>query len=113
MVTIVTSVSTSVNPSRDVRKAGIMVRETLTAGSKHASIFLTSSNGAAFQYRATTSGTSANINTIGPAAPYWLKIVRTGNNFYGYSSPNGLSRTLIGSQTITMGANVYIGFAVT
>jgi regulation of enolase protein 1 (concanavalin A-like superfamily) len=94
-------------------KAGVMIRETLTAGSEHASMFITPGNGAAFQSRATTSGTSLNANITGPAAPYWVKIVRTGSTFKGYASSNGSTWTLVGTQTISMGSSVYIGLAVT
>src|SRR5262249_14384051 len=45
--------------------------------------------------------------------PYWVKVVRSGNVFKGYSSPDGGNWTQVGSsQTINMGANVYIGLAV-
>jgi hypothetical protein len=47
------------------------------------------------------------------AAPYWLKIVRSGNTFTSYRSPTGTNWVSLGSQTITMGANVYIGLGVT
>jgi len=94
-------------------KAGVMIRETLTAGSKQASMFLTVSNGVSFQNRATTSGSSASVTTAGPVAPYWVKIVRSGGTIYGYASSNGFTWTPIGSQAITMNSTVYIGLAVT
>ncbi len=94
-------------------KAGVMIRETLTPGSEHASMFITPGNGAAFQSRTNTGGISLNVNTTGIVAPYWVAVVRTGNTFTGYISPNGSTWTTVGSKTIVMGANVYIGLAVT
>ena len=47
------------------------------------------------------------------AAPYWVKLVRSASTFTGYSSPDGVTWTLVGSQTISMAANVYIGLPVT
>jgi hypothetical protein len=94
-------------------KAGVMIRETLASNSKHASTFVTKGNGVAFQNRIDTGGASANVNTTGLAAPYWVKVKRVGSTFTSYSSPNGTTWTVLGSQTITMGANVYIGLAVT
>ena len=45
--------------------------------------------------------------------PYWVKVVRAGNSFTGYRSPDGVSWTQIGSsQTITMAQNVFVGLAV-
>jgi uncharacterized repeat protein (TIGR01451 family) len=93
-------------------KAGVMIRETLTANAQQASTFLTPSNGVAFQYRIGTGNTSGNYNLTGMAAPYWVKIVRSGNTFASYCSPSGTNWVSLGSQTITMGANVYIGLGV-
>ncbi len=94
-------------------KAGVMIRETLTPGSKHAFMGLTPGNGAAFQSRNATGGSSLNVNTTGLAAPYWVKVTRVGSKFTGYVSPNGTTWTKVGEQTITMTTGVYIGLAVT
>ncbi len=93
-------------------KAGIMIRETLNEDSKHCSMFLTPGNGAAFQRRATTGGTSVNTNVTGKAAPHWLKLVRSGKTITGYYSANGTTWTVCGSQKISMTSSVYIGLAV-
>jgi hypothetical protein len=39
--------------------------------------------------------------------------VRTGSSFEGFSSPDGIVWTSVGSQTISMGSSVFIGLAVT
>jgi hypothetical protein len=90
-----------------------MIRESLTAGSKHASVFVTPGNGVAWQYRTATGGSSGNSNTTGLAAPYWVKVVRSASTFTAYRSANGTTWTSMGSQTISMGSSVYIGLAVT
>ena len=47
-------------------------------------------------------------------APYWMKLVRVGNVFTGYGSPDGITWTQVGTaQTITMGTTAYAGLAVT
>jgi hypothetical protein len=94
-------------------KAGVMIRETLTAGSKHAMMVLTPGNGTAFQRRTTTSGTSTHTAGSAFAAPYWVKLKRTGNTLTGYESPNGTAWTQIGTDTVSMATNVYIGLCVT
>ena len=94
-------------------KAGVMIRETLTANAQHASTFVTPANGVSFQYRKGTGNASSNYNLTGVAAPYWVKIVRSGSTFTSYRSTNGTSWVSLGSQTTTMGANVYIGLGVT
>jgi len=94
-------------------KAAVMIRETLAVGSRHATAVVSYSSGVAFQRRATTDGTSATTTTTGPAAPYWVRVTRVGDVFTAYSSPDGSTWTTLGSQTITMASNVYIGLAVT
>ncbi|GCE12262.1 hypothetical protein [Tengunoibacter tsumagoiensis] len=94
-------------------KAGVMIRETLTDSSTHAFMALTSSNGAAFQRRTTTSGSSSNTNNGTTTAPYWVKLVRSGTTFTGSISSDGSTWTQIGSDTVTMGSNAYVGLAVT
>jgi beta-xylosidase len=92
-----------------------MIRETLNADSKHAFVAVTPNNGIIFQTRSGTAGSSVNAMTItGLTAPYWVKLVQTGNSFAGYYSYNGSAWTQMGSaQTITMGSNKYIGMGVT
>jgi hypothetical protein len=98
------------NPSA---KASVMIRESLAANSRHTSTVLTPSNGGSFERRASTGGTTTKTAVAGIAAPYWIRIERVGNVFTSYRSTNGTAWTLIGSQTITMGASVFVGMAVT
>jgi glucose/arabinose dehydrogenase/regulation of enolase protein 1 (concanavalin A-like superfamily) len=94
-------------------KGGVMIRETLTAGSIHAMMVLTPGNGLAFQRRLTTGGSTSTTMGSWVPAPYWVKVVRSGNTFSAYSSPDGSAWTLVGSDTISMGQNVFIGMPVT
>jgi len=98
-------------------KAGVMIRETLDPESAHAFACITPSNGIASQGRPSTGGTSFNYNQTGVAAPYWVKLERSISGLFTVShSANGstwLPVTGATPQTISMGANVYIGLAVT
>lgn len=95
-------------------KAGLMIRETLDSNSKHAMMIVSPSNGSSFQYRALTGNGSYHVTPLnGLTTPCWLKIVRLGDEFRGYSSTDGINWTFIGSTTISMSANVYIGLCVT
>lgn len=94
-------------------KAGVMIRGTLTPGSIYAAMLVTPSNGLTFQRRTTTSATSASTKVGFGAAPYWVKISRSGNTFTGSRSTDGINWTIVGSATITMGTNAYVGLAVT
>jgi hypothetical protein len=53
------------------------------------------------------------VPVTGPQPAYWLKVVRTGSTFEGFSSPDGVVWTSVGSQTISMSSSVFIGLAVT
>ena len=94
-------------------KAGVMFRETLATGSRHAMMVLTPGNGAAFQYRAATGGASTHVAGGAAAAPTWVRLVRTGALLSGYRSADGVNWTLVGSATVSMAAQVYVGLAVT
>jgi len=95
-------------------KAGPMIRETLDTGSKNAYIAVTPASGVSFQWRSTASGASANSQTAGLVAPYWVRITRTGNVFKADRSADGKTWTQQGTDTtVTMAATVYIGLAVT
>ncbi len=94
-------------------KAGVMIREELTAGSTHAMSVVTVGNGIAFQRRTVTDGVSDHTAGGAYSAPYWVRLVRSGDTFTGYESPDGSSWTEIDSATISMSTDVYIGLAVT
>jgi hypothetical protein len=103
-------------------KAGVMIRETLGAGSKFAAVYITPGNGCRFQARsdtdiaATSDSGVATAEQIAIVAPYWVKLERdVAGNFRGYYSDNGTTwRTMSWNpQNISMGSNVYIGLAVT
>ena len=96
-------------------KAGVMIRETLTAGSANAYSFEQSAGGTTyyFSYRPTTSG-STTQSAVGGTVQNWVKVTRSGNTLSGYVSPDAVNWTQMGSsQTISMATNVYVGLAVT
>jgi endo-1,4-beta-xylanase len=93
-------------------KAGFMIRENLNANSSNAFIAVTPGNGVTFQYRSSAGGGCANTASSG-SAPYWVRLVRSGDTFTGYCSANGTTWTQVGSTTITMASTAYIGLAVT
>jgi hypothetical protein len=93
-------------------KAGVMFRQSLTAGSMHAFMLVSPSKGLAFQRRPTTGG--ATVNTTGAAAkaPYWVRLDRHGSLITAYQSADGVTWTVVGSDTIAMSATIYVGFGV-
>ncbi|MBN2316966.1 MAG: hypothetical protein JXM79_23770 [Sedimentisphaerales bacterium] len=98
-------------------KAGVMIRETLDGGSKHAFACITPGSGVASQGRLTTGGDSFNYNQTGITVPCWIKVERdAGGSFTVQHSTNGTSWQPVQDSTpqmILMGSNVYIGLALT
>lgn len=111
-VTITARVA-SLTRAHDWSKAGVMIRESLTGGSRNAFTLASAARGHGLSYRSQTNGVSTLINAGVVSLPRWVRLVRRGSTFEAYSSSNGTSWTLVGSQTITMGSSVYVGVAVT
>jgi hypothetical protein len=106
----------SVSDTDNWAKAGVMIRETLDAGSAHAMMVVTPASGVSFQRRPDAGGDSfSNDDNSGITVPYWVKLERDlAGNFSAYSSANGSTWQKLGAaEPIQMGTNVYIGLAVT
>ena len=94
-------------------KAGVMIRESLTAQSPHAMTVASVAKGYAFQRRPDTGVYSEHTAGGSGGPPGWVRLVRTGDLFESYRSTNGSTWTKIGSDTIAMSDTVYVGIAVT
>ncbi len=115
-------------------KAGVMIRDSLEPTSMYAFTFPTPDGRCAFQNRKDSGGiaTSAHSNVGAVSFPVWLKLERkgtaerAGSIFTGYYSQDGKNWTICQPDTsaspasdstnpvrIKMGADVYIGLAVT
>ena len=103
----------SIDPTDPGAKAGLMFRESLAAGSRHALITVIPGSGTAFQRRAATGAIS--LSTAGPAvtAPSWLRLTRIGDTFIGYVSTDGQDWTFVGSETMKLPATIQVGLAAT
>ncbi len=100
-------------------KAGVMIRETLDTNSKNAFMFVTNTQGVAFQYREESEGVSTSIQQAGVSErPQWVKLTKDiGDTFTAYHANDvGGSPgvwTQVGSYALTMNAPAYIGLALT
>jgi len=106
----------SVSDTDPWAKAGVMIRDTLEPGSRHAMVVVTPGNGVAFQYRDNADGTSSTAaEETGITAPQWVKLERTvGGLVRGYYSADGNTWTQLGiPQTVTMNMPMYVGLALT
>ena len=95
-------------------KAGVMIRETLTPGSRHAtrSDLVAERNG--------VSAAHGHGRRLRLRPGQWVQGSRTGsespgagNVFSGYYSPNGVSWAQQGTEAIAMAQDAYIGMCVT
>ncbi|HYF49202.1 MAG TPA: PKD domain-containing protein [Planctomycetota bacterium] len=107
---------TGITNTHEWAQAGVMMRETLAGNSKHATLMACQLDRIKFRRRHTTGGTTAS-NGPGPGSgirlPQWLKLVRSGSTFSGYSSSDGVNWTLIGTDTVSMTSTVYVGLYAT
>lgn len=94
-------------------KAGVMIRESFNQDSVNAYMAMTASNGALFSFRSSTGNSSSSAGQGSVSAPYWVKLVRSGNTFTGYTSADGVGWLEIGSTVIPMATNAFAGLAVT
>lgn len=93
--------------------AGVMIRETLTPGSRHATLAWRPDGQFEFQRRTATGGTTAS--TLSPgygSASAWVRLVRAGSKITAYKSADTRKWTSIGSASIKMASSVWIGLAV-
>ena len=93
-------------------KAGVMFREELAPGSKHALMAVIGAGGTAFQWR--PEADHASRNTDGPTVdlPFWVKLSRAGDNFAGYVSSDGHNWQRVDTMTIPMPKTIYVGLAL-
>ena len=71
-------------------KSGVMIRETLEAGSRYAHMFASADFGPAFEYRSQTDGRcGGGATNIVIRPPYLLKLERKGSAFTGSYSSDG------------------------
>jgi hypothetical protein len=113
---------THIDNTHPYAKAGVMLRESLTASSAHVILDVKPDGGVEFMTRSDTGGptlfvaggTAAVPRIDGPdAAAVWLKLVRSGANVTGYTSEDGTVWSVVGSTETTIGRSAHIGMAVT
>jgi len=104
----------SVQNTHNWAKAGVMIRDTLDAGSTQAMTAITPAQGVSFQRRSVAGDNTSKTDQVGITAPYWVKIERDIGGFVTASySADGVSWTPLGSEAISMNAPMYVGLALT
>lgn len=94
--------------------AGLMIRDSLTAGSRNVFIGLSAGMGAWFQYR--NSSNYGTLSSFTPLVqpPYWVRISKSGDRYQGFISRDGISWTQVGAQVDPGFGNapVFLGLAM-
>ena len=97
---------------------GLAARESLAGNSAFAAIFASSPQAGCFFESRTGTGAQANSATLaggGYPANYpqtWLRLRRSGNDFTGFASFDGVNWTQLGAATIALPSQIYLGFAL-
>jgi regulation of enolase protein 1 (concanavalin A-like superfamily) len=95
-------------------KAGLMVRESSSAGSKNVSLLVTPQGGGArMQWRNSQGGSTSDHELSGSNAPLWLRMTRSGNTLTGSQSDDGATWTHTHTVTLVMNSDVLAGLVVT
>ena len=100
-------------------KAGVMFRDSTAAGAMYADVVVSVGQGATFQWRSSTGGSSGAVQATALTAPIWVKLVRSGNSFSAFyattpGTPTASDWIAVGTaQTIAMSSSAQAGLAVT
>jgi len=87
---------------------GVFIRETLMPGAKKVALKTQLASNIRREIRSTTNGAASILNYF-RAGHDWLRLVRTGSSFVGYSSTDGTNWHFAFSATVSMTGCVYVG----
>ncbi|MGA3220766.1 MAG: PQQ-binding-like beta-propeller repeat protein [Acidimicrobiales bacterium] len=99
---------TSQTDSDPWAKAGVMIKQSTTAGSPYAMVALTPANGIAFQYGFNTTVSGGNYSFPNG----WVRLDRDGDVFTAYESTDGFNWDEIGQVDILMSRTATVGLFV-
>jgi uncharacterized repeat protein (TIGR03806 family) len=93
-------------------KAGIMFREGTNAGAKYAFMGFSGQGGSVLQSRSLADNGPDSLDGPPAKIPYWLKLMRLGDTFTGFISPDGQTWNKVGTMTVPMKKNLFAGLAL-
>ena len=95
-------------------QAGVTIRETLDSDAAEVAVFDGYNDETYMEDRPSAGATAQypNQGRSGYAPPEWMQLVRSGNTFTGYASPDGFTWTQLGTTTVSMAQTVYIGLTL-
>lgn len=93
-------------------KVGVMIRQSLDAGSVHAFMLVSAGKGVAFQRRTVTGGTSFHTSGGSGTAPRWVRLARRGDVITASVSTDGTAWTVVGQDSFSIAGSAHVGLAV-
>jgi len=103
----------SISEANAWSKSGVMIRESLSPGSRHAFALLSATRGYAFHRRIDPNGFTEGGTGLTGAPPGWVRLVRKGNTIEAFRSADGVTWVSLGSDVVPMATTVYVGIATT
>ncbi len=94
-------------------KAGIMMRSSLEGNSPFVALFLTPSNGLAFQHRGAPGAGAQSAPPLNASGPTWVRLTRSGAQVTAFRSGDGSNWTVVGQTTLSSATDIRSGLAVT
>jgi hypothetical protein len=109
---VITARVASVDAVQAWTKAGVLLRQSLDPASPYAFSLVSAGKGQAFQRRASLGALATH--TAGPfvAAPQWVRLMRSGTAVTALTSPDGISWSVVGSESIDFNGPIYAGLGV-
>lgn len=94
-------------------RVGVMIRNTLADNAQYTAMTATGT-GAYRWTRRTVAGAKSTVSNHGNGTlpNLWVRVTRVGNVFTSFTSTNGTTWTSVGSVTMTLNSNCFIGFYV-
>lgn len=94
-------------------KAGLMFRASGASNSAFVGVFVTPSHGVALQWRTSAGAYASSSETIAGKAPQWLRLVRSADSFYAYTSKDGVDWDLVDTAKVVLPDTCLAGLALT
>ena len=95
-------------------KAGVMIRNSLSADAANVSVVVIPSGRVSMQWRTAAGESTGYSGLVGDASGIkWVRLIRSGDRFSGYYSTDGIHWTLIDTRTVSMSSNAEVGLGVT
>lgn len=100
----------SMSNTGSTARGGLMIRGSTTNNAVSSGIFTTAASGIQALARTTAGANSVGTTVAGPTRPHWLKVSRRGSTFTTYNSADGVTWTLVRTDTIpTMPGTAHFG----